>query len=223
MQPIATIHTDFTTKFGIPRQGRIVNEIEGLIVFNKGFRDPLEIEGIDQFSHLWLIWEFSENKESGWKPLVRPPRLGGNKKMGVFATRSPFRPNPIGLTCVQLQGVEYNKELGPLLHVTGPDMVDGTPIYDIKPYIPLYDSIPQATGGFTDTVERKYLEIEDTSDYLEILEPHKKRALSLILREDPRPSYQHDEKRIYGMQFAGYEVKFHVIGSRLVIDSIEKQ
>lgn len=222
MQPIATIHTDFTTKFGIPRQGRIVNEIEGLIVFNKGFRDPLEIEGIDQFSHLWLIWEFSENKESGWKPLVRPPRLGGNKKMGVFATRSPFRPNPIGLTCVQLQGVEYSKELGPLLHVTGPDMVDGTPIFDIKPYIPLYDSIDQAKGGFTDTVERKYLTIKDPFHSLDLLEERKKKALYLILREDPRPSYQNDEKRIYGMQFAGYEVKFHVIGSELLIDSIEQ-
>lgn len=224
--PIAHIRTDFPEKFGIPRQPGVVEELKGRIVFEPEYRNPDMIRGLEEFSHIWLIWEFSENlDETGnarWSPTVRPPRLGGNDRLGVFATRSPFRPNPIGLSVVKIEKISEDKGSGPVIHVLGADMVDGTPIYDIKPYIPYADSIPGAKGGFTDDMEYKTLKVEWNWDNNDIPK-NTKISLEKILSNDPRPHYQNDPDRVYGMSYAGYEVKFKVTGEVLTVLSVTKR
>ncbi|HRG03974.1 MAG TPA: tRNA (N6-threonylcarbamoyladenosine(37)-N6)-methyltransferase TrmO, partial [Paludibacteraceae bacterium] len=202
---IARIRTDFPTKFGIPRQSGLVKELQGRIVFEPEYRNPEAVRGLEDFSHVWLIWEFSESKRDGWSPTVRPPKLGGNIRKGVFATRSPFRPNPIGLSAVKLEKVDIHPELGPVLHVSGADLMDGTPIYDIKPYIPYADCIPDAKGGFTRETDNSLLEVIFPENLLEIIPFEKQKAVMQILAFDPRPSYQEDDERIYGVEFAGFD------------------
>ena len=214
---IAKMHSDFPTKFGIPRQPHLVEQLHAIIVFEPEYRNADALRGLDGFSHLWVIWQFSEAVRSGWSPTVRPPRLGGNTRMGVFATRSPFRPNNLGLSCVKLEGVEMTKDLGPVIHVSGADLMDGTPIFDIKPYIPYADSHPEALGGFTDTAGEFLLEVDFPPALLELL-PEKKRTAAVgVLRHDPRPSYQHKPGRIYGLPFAGFDIRFTVEGERLTV------
>ena len=214
---IAHIKTDFPTKFGIPRQSGLVKELQGRIVFEPEYRNPEAVRGLEDFSHVWLIWEFSESKRDGWSPTVRPPKLGGNIRKGVFATRSPFRPNPIGLSAVKLEKVDIHPELGPVLHVSGADLMDGTPIYDIKPYIPYADCIPDAKGGFTRETDNSLLEVIFPENLLEIIPFEKQKAVMQILAFDPRPSYQEDDERIYGVEFAGFDVRFRVAGKVLKV------
>ncbi len=221
MKIIAHIITDFPTKFGIPRQSGILAELESRIVFEKEFSNPDYIRGIEDFSHLWLLWCFSENGEHKPSPTVRPPRLGGNVRKGVFATRSPFRPNPIGLSCVRLVRVEETSD-GPVLVVTGADLVSGTPIYDIKPYLPHFDSHPEALGGFSDEHFADSLEVKAPSDLLSLFPEKKREALLEILRQDPRPSYHNDEERVYGFPFAGFEIRFRVEKNTCLVLSAEK-
>ena len=219
MKAIAHIHTEFPTKFGIPRQSGIIETLRGTIVFEPEYRNPEAIRGLEGFSHLWLIWEFSEAKRDSWSPTVRPPRLGGNTRMGVFATRSPFRPNPIGLSSVKLEKIELDPKLGPVLHVTGADLMDGTPIYDIKPYIVYTDSHPDAISGFAEKPADSLLEVDFPSDLLEKVTPEKRESLAAVLAHDPRPQYQDDPDRVYGMTFGPYEIRFRVIETTLrVID-----
>lgn len=219
MKVIARIHTEFPTKFGIPRQSGIVESLQGTIVFEPEYRNADAIRGLDAFSHLWLIWEFSEAKRDSWSPTVRPPRLGGNTRMGVFATRSPFRPNPIGLSSVKLEKIELDPKLGPVLHVTGADLMDGTPIYDIKPYIVYTDSHPDAISGFAEKPADSLLEVDFPSDLLEKVAPEKQESLAAVLTHDPRPQYQDDPDRVYGMTFGPYEIRFRVVETTLrVID-----
>lgn len=220
---IARIHTDFPTKFGIPRQSGLVDELKAEIVFEPEYRNPDALRGIEEFSHIWLIWEFSEAVRETWSPTVRPPRLGGNKRVGVFATRSPFRPNAIGLSSVRLDSVELHTERGPVLHVSGADLMDGTPIYDIKPYLPFADSHPEATGSFTDRTKEYGLQVEIPEPIEQMVEKNKRSALRAVLAHDPRPSYQNDPERIYGMEFAGYEVRFRVCEETLYVTEIEKK
>ena len=215
---IARIHSDFPTKFGIPRQSALVPELKSRIVFEPEYRDENALRGIEQFTHLWLIWNFSESK--GWSPTVRPPRLGGNTRLGVFATRSPFRPNPIGLSVVRLEGVERDPKLGPVLVVSGADLLDGTPILDIKPYIPYADSHPEASGGFTEQTVNHHLNVDFPEELLQRVPPEKRAALTGVLAQDPRPSYQDDPSRIYGFPFAGMEVRFRVEGEQLTVVDI---
>ena len=210
MRPVARIRSDFPEKFGIPRQSGVVESLEAKIVFEPEFRVMDAVRGLEDFSHIWLIWEFSEAVRDTWSPTVRPPRLGGNVRMGVFATRSPFRPNPIGLSCVKLLKVEQDETLGPVLTVAGADLMDGTPIYDIKPYIPYADCHPDAKGGFTTNVEMKPLTVDFPAELLEKVPQGKRDALIGVLEQDPRPRYQKDPGRIYGLSFAGLEVKFSV-------------
>ena len=214
---IASIRTDFPTKFGIPRQSGLVKELQARIVFEPEYRNPEAVRGLEDFSHVWLIWEFSEAKRDGWSPTVRPPKLGGNIRKGVFATRSPFRPNPIGLSAVKLEQVEFHKELGPVLHVSGADLMDGTPIYDIKPYIPFADCIPDAKGGFTEETDNILLEVYFPEELLNFIPNEKQKALLQVLALDPRPSYQEDEERIYGLEFAGFDIRFRVAGKVLKV------
>ena len=225
IRPIAYIHTDFPEKFGVPRQSGLAKTLRGRIVLEKEFRNPDALRGLEGFSHLWLIWEFSANKRTAgeWQPTVRPPRLGGNAHMGVFATRSPFRPNPLGLSCVRLAGIELDTPDGPVLHVTGADLMDGTPIYDIKPYIRYADARPEAICGYVDELEERALKVvlpgeladrvEDTSVIPSLIE---------TLRLDPRPSYHDDPEREYGMSFAGYNVRFKVADVILTVTDIYK-
>ncbi len=221
---IARIHTDFPTKFGIPRQSGLIHDLKAEIVFEPEYRNPDALRGIEEFSHIWLLWEFSEAVRDEWSPTVRPPRLGGNKRMGVFATRSPFRPNAVGLSSVRLESVELHTDRGPILHVSGADLMDGTPIYDIKPYLAFADSHPEATGGFADRTKEYALEVEISGEIIQKVNPNKREALKAVLAHDPRPSYQNDPERVYGMEFAGYEVKFRVAeGVLSVIDIIENQ
>lgn len=220
MKIIAHIHTDFTTKFGIPRQSGIVEDLEATIVFLPQYRNPSAFRGMDGFSHLWLIWEFSEAKRDTWSATVHPPRLGGNRRMGVFATRSPFRPNPIGLSCVKLLRVEQHPELGPVLHVCGADLMDGTPIYDVKPYLPYADCRPEATGGFADPVKDYQLEVIFPEEWLSYIPESKQKALRAVLAQDPRPAYQNDPERIYGFEFAGFDVRFRVKDGVLTVCEI---
>ena len=219
---IARIHTDFPTKFGIPRQSGLIDELKAEIVFEPAYRNPDALRGIEEFSHIWLIWEFSEAQRESWSPTVRPPRLGGNKRIGVFATRSPFRPNALGLSSVHLESVELNTDRGPVLHVSGADLMDGTPIYDIKPYLAFADSHPEATGSYTDQTKEYGLTVKIPKELEEIVEKEKRPALRAVLAQDPRPSYQNDPERIYGMEFAGYEVKFKVCCENLTVVAIEK-
>ena len=223
MKIIARIHSEFKEKFGIPRQSGLVPQTRARIVFEPEYRVADALRGIEGYSHLWLIWSFSKAERDTWSPTVRPPRLGGNTRMGVFATRSPFRPNPIGLSCVTLEGVELDAPDGPALIVGGADLLDGTPIYDIKPYLPYVDSHPDARGGFGSEKAGYALEVEIAQDILEQINPQKREALVGILREDPRPSYQNDPDRIYGVNYAGMNVKFTVAQGVLTVRSIEKE
>ena len=220
MKPIAYIKTDFGTKFGIPRQSGLVSGLRGEIRFLPEYSRPEAFRGLDGFSHIWVIWEFSEAKREKWSPTVRPPRLGGNKRIGVFATRSPFRPNPIGLSSVRLERVELTAELGPVLHVRGADLVDGTPIFDIKPYIPYGDSHPDAVGGFASAPAGETLTVVIPPALLEKVPEHRREALRGVLAHDPRPHYQDDPDRVYGFTFAGMEVRFSVAGTVLTVREI---
>ncbi len=210
MQVVARIHTDFKTKFGIPRQSGLVQALQAKIIFEEPYRDPNAVRGIEDFSHLWLIWQFSEAVRKGWSPTVKPPRLGGNTRMGVFATRSPFRPSPVGLSCVRLERVELDPELGPVLHVSGADLMDGTPILDIKPYVPYADSHPDASEGFTSQNRDYQLKVEFPEVLLHKIPADRRDGLLGVLAQDPRPSYQDDPERSYGMTFAGFDVRFRV-------------
>ena len=221
IQVIAHIRSDFQTKFGIPRQSGLVPELRARIVFEPEFRIPEAVRGLEGFSYIWLIWQFSQSVREGWSPTVRPPRLGDNERRGVFATRSPFRPNPLGLSSVRLEKVELDRELGPVLYVSGADLLDGTPIYDIKPYAPYADAHPEALGGFTDQVERRRLKVECPPALLAAVPEEKRPALLGVLAEDPRPAYQADPERVYGMAFARLEVKFTVSGDTLTVLAVE--
>ena len=220
MKIIAHIHTDFPTKFGIPRQSGLVEDLKSYVVFEPEYRDENALRGIEQFSHLWLIWQFSEAVREDWSPTVRPPRLGGNTRIGVFATRSPFRPNAIGLSSVKLEGVSRDPKLGPILHLSCADLMDGTPILDIKPYIPFSDSHPQASGGYTEQTIAHRLAVDFPHALLERVPEDKRRALTGVLEQDPRPSYQDDPGRIYGFAFAGMEIRFRVEGEKLTVTDI---
>lgn len=217
MQVVARIHTDFKTKFGIPRQSGLVQALQAKIIFEEPYRDPNAVRGIEDFSHLWLIWQFSEAVRKGWSPTVKPPRLGGNTRMGVFATRSPFRPSPVGLSCVRLERVELDPELGPVLHVSGADLMDGTPILDIKPYVPYADSHPDASEGFTSQNRDYQLKVEFPEVLLHKIPADRCDGLLGVLAQDPRPSYQDDPERNYGMTFAGFDVRFRVQGDILTV------
>ena len=222
--PIAHMHSDFSTKFGIPRQSGLVDALRSTIVFTEEFRNEEALRGITEYSHLWLIWQFSEAVRRGWSPTVRPPRLGGNTRMGVFATRSPFRPNNLGLSCVRLIGTEKTAEHGTVLHVAGADLMDGTPIFDIKPYIPYSDSYPDAVGGFTDHAKDFLLTVDFPAQLLQLLPQDKQAAAMGVLSHDPRPSYQKDPQRIYGLSFAGFDIRFSVTGETLTVhDVIRKE
>lgn len=223
IKPIAHIYTDFPEKFGIPRQSGLAKSLRGRIVFEPEYRDPEALRGLDGFSHIWLIWEFSANRATNpWQPVVRPPRLGGNSAMGVFATRSPFRPNPLGLSCVKLDSVELSTPDGPVINVLGADLMDGTPIYDIKPYIRYADSRPEAVCGYVDALEERSLKVVVPSELSEKI-ADKTIIPSLIetLRLDPRPSYHNDPERVYGLYFSGYNVRFKVVEAVLTVTDIE--
>ncbi len=222
MKPIAHIRSDFSTKFGIPRQSGLIAELKGEIIFEPEYRNPEALRGLDHFSHIWLIWEFSASKREKFSPTVRPPRLGGNRRMGVFATRSPFRPNPIGLSAVRLEQIDWQTDAGPVLYVSGADLMNGTPILDIKPYIAYSDCHADATGGFTTNVARSRLEVMISSEWLQRIAPEKHQTLREVLASDPRPSYQDDPNRIYGLAFAGLDVRFTVSDNVLtVVEVIE--
>lgn len=222
MEPIAVIRSDFPTKFGIPRQSGIVKELRADIIFSPQYRNADALRGLEGFTHLWIIWEFSEAKRSTWSPTVRPPRLGGNTRMGVFATRSPFRPNPIGLSCVRVEGIDLDTPDGPVIHVSGADLMSGTPIYDIKPYIPYTDSHPDAKAGFTDAVEFSTLTVVMPQELQKKMPAGKVASLIGILEQDPRPHYQEDPDRIYGFSFAGFEVHFRVEGKTLFVTGVDR-
>ncbi len=220
LRPIAHIRTGFPEKFGIPRQSGVVRELRGRVVFGPEFRAREAFRGIEGFSHLWLLWGFSKNPPGKWSPTVRPPRLGGNRRVGVFASRSPFRPNPLGLSCVELCGVDYEGPEGPVLLVKGADMADGTPIYDVKPYLPGADSIEGARGGFTDQEPWEPLEVDCPPELLNKVPPGDREALLAVLAADPRPHYHRDPERVYGMGFAGVQVRFTVGEGRVRVVEI---
>lgn len=209
MEIIAHIETAFGSKFGVPRQAGLVPQLPARIVFTPAYRNPDALRGIEGFSHLWLLWDFSEVKKTDWSPTVRPPRLGGNTRMGVFATRSPYRPNPIGLSCVKLERVQWDSPEGAVLHISGADLMSGTPIYDIKPYLPYADCRPQATGGFSDLQEQP-LQVEIPEALLQRVSPALREGLTAVLAADPRPRYQQDAERTYGMAFGGCNIRFRV-------------
>ncbi len=217
---IATIHTDLAGKFGLPRQGGLVPELTGRIVFGKEYRVPEALRGLEGWTHIWLIWGFSENEGAGWSPTVRPPRLGGNKRVGVFASRSPFRPNPIGLTLVRLIAIDSESEDGPALIVGGVDMKDGSPIYDIKPYNPEFECVPDAERSFLKTTDWKELTVSDPQDMLSLVPEDKRGALVSLLKLDPRPHYQDDPEREYAFEYAGLNVRFCVKDGTLTITDI---
>ncbi len=221
MKIIAHIHNDFTAKFGIPRQSGLVEEVRSRIVFTPEYRNPDALRGLEGYSHLWLIWQFSEAKAEEWSPTVRPPRLGGNKRMGVFATRSPYRPNPIGLSSVKLLEIQLNTPEGPVLTVGGADLLDGTPLYDIKPYLAYTDAHPEALGGFAFQPGEGTVQVECDAALLEKLPQKKQAGLLALLREDPRPGYQEDPERIYGMEYAGFDIRFTVANGILKVIEIK--
>lgn len=221
LHPIAVIHTDLTSKFGVPRQAGLAENLTGTVVFEKEYRDLQAFRGLEGFSHLWLIWGFSENETGKWSPTVRPPRLGGNERMGVFATRSPFRPNPLGLSAVKIKKLRNTAEYGPVIDVAGADLTDGTPIYDIKPYIAYADSIPDAKSGFA-SAKSAEIPVIFPEKLKGILPADKELALEEILAQDPRPHYQNDTERIYGFPYAGYEVRFRYTGDALELKDLEK-
>lgn len=221
MKIIARIRTELPEKFGVPRQSGLVPQLRGRVIFEPEYRNPDAVRGLEDFSHIWLIWQFSRAVREGWSPTVRPPRLGGNRRMGVFATRSPFRPNALGPSSVRLDRVELDPALGPVLHVSGADLMDGTPIFDIKPYLPYTDSHPQATGGFTDGLAHEPLTVECSPALLEHIPADSREGLLGVLAGDPRPRYQEDPQRVYGLSFAGRNVKFTVDGDRLTVIAVE--
>lgn len=219
---IAHIFTDYNEKFGIPRQSGLANEVQGIIKFEPEFRYPESVRGLEGFSHLWLIWEFSENRGKEWSPTVRPPRLGGNTRMGVFATRSPFRPNPIGLSCVEIVEVQTETEDGPIIILKGPDLLNGTPILDIKPYIRYSDCREEAQDGFLNQAADLKLHVIINEDVHEKLGEDLCKKVADVLSNDPRPSYQEDSERIYGMNFSGYNIRFKINGKELTVIEAEK-
>ena len=214
---IAHIRSDFPTKFGIPRQSGLADALRATVVFEPEYRNPDALRGLEGFSHIWLLWQFSEAMREGWPPTVRPPRLGGNKRMGVFATRSPFRPNAIGLSSVRLEGIRLHTAEGPVLYVSGADLMDGSPIYDIKPYLPYTDSHPDAAGGFALQRKEGALSVDFPDALLERVEPGLRAGLLQVLAQDPRPGYQDAPDRVYKLEFAGYEVWFTVEAARLTV------
>ena len=220
MRPIARIHSDFSTKFGVPRQSGLVDSLEATVVFEPEFRNPNALRGLEGFSHIWLVWVFDQAIRKEWSPTVRPPRLGGNTRVGVFATRSPFRPNPIALSCVKLAGMEETADSGTVLRILGADLMDGTPILDIKPYIPYADSHPEALGGFAAVPAGETLEVIIPPELLKKVPENRREALRGVLAQDPRPHYQEDPDRVYGFGFAGMEVKFSVNRKRLTVRDI---
>lgn len=220
LKQVAHICSPFPTKFGIPRQSGLVDALRATVVFEPEFRNADALRGLEGFSHLWLIWEFSAARRDGWSPTVRPPRLGGNARMGVFATRSPFRPNPLGLSCVRLEEIRQDAAHGTVLDVSGADLMDGTPIYDIKPYLPYADCKPEAVGGFAASGEGRLLTVQADEALLGGIPARTRAALLGVLAHDPRPSYQNDPARIYGMAFGGYEVRFSVDGETLTVRSV---
>ncbi len=221
MKAIAQICSPFPEKFGIPRQSGLVEELEAQVVFAPEYRDPEAVRGLEEFSHIWLLWEFSQTKREDWSPTVRPPRLGGTRRLGVFATRSPYRPNPIGLSCVRLERVEPSTPRGPILHVRGADLMDATPIYDIKPYLPYADCHPEAVGGFAARRPEGRLEVHIPAPWLERIAPEDLPALQGVLAQDPRPAYHHDPQRVYGLTFHGLQVRFQVDGQILTVCAVE--
>lgn len=223
MKIIAHIHNGFTTKFGVPRQSGLVKEVRSTVVFEPEYRNPDALRGLDGYSHLWLLWKFHKAQKEEWSPTVRPPRLGGNTRMGVFATRSPFRPNPIGLSCVKLEGIEESPDMGYVLHVSGADLMDGTPIYDIKPYLPYVDSIPDAVGGFGALHTDDHVEVIFPQEHLAKVPSKLHKELIGVLRQDPRPAYQHDPERVYGLEYAGMDVRFRVNSGILTVCEVEKR
>ncbi|MBR4858111.1 MAG: tRNA (N6-threonylcarbamoyladenosine(37)-N6)-methyltransferase TrmO [Clostridia bacterium] len=222
MKIIAHIHTDFTSKFGIPRQSGLVDELEATIIFEPKYRIPEALRGIEEYSHIWLLWQFSECVDKEWSPTVRPPRLGGNKRMGVFATRSPFRPNPVGLSSVKLLGAEKTEKYGVVLRVAGADLLDGTPIYDIKPYLPYVDSRPEASNGFALDEKEGRLTVEIPHGIIDVIPENKRNALKAVLAQDPRPGYQNEPDRVYGIDFAGFNIRFIVDENILAVVSAEQ-
>ncbi len=221
MKPIARIYTDFPDKFGIPRQSGIVKELKGRVVFEPPYRDFRAVKELNEYSHIWLLWVFSRSEREEWSPTVRPPRLGGNARVGVFATRSPYRPNPIGMSAVKLERVVVDEDLGPVLEVSGIDIVDGTPILDIKPYLSFADSYPGAVCGFADRLYGRSLKVIIPDSILKTIPEDLIAPLRGLLAEDPRPSYQNDPERVYGFAFSKYEVKFKVDGYVLTVISVE--
>lgn len=217
MKIIAHIHTDFPEKFGVPRQSGLVKELQGTIIFEPEYRNPSALRGLEEFSHIWLLWKFSQSRKEGWSATVKPPRLGGKRRVGVFATRSPFRPNDIGLSCVRLEKIEADKNFGSILHVSGADLIDQTPIYDIKPYIPFTDCHPEAKEGYTRQTQSHRLEVDFPESLLTQYPKEKRMAVLGVLAQDPRPAYVQDPERIYGVTFAGFDVKFRVNGDKLVV------
>lgn len=222
IEPVARMRSDFATKFGIPRQSGLVADLRSTIVFEPKYRNPEALRGIEGYDYLWLIWQFSEAVREEWSPTVRPPRLGGNARMGVFATRSPFRPNSLGLSCVRLLEVEHTQEFGTVLHVGGADLMDGTPIFDVKPYVPYADSHPDAKGGFTDGAGEYLLQVDFPQTLLKKLPEEKRSAAVGVLSHDPRPSYQRKPGRVYGLNFAGWDIRFTVDGDILTVVDILK-
>ena len=222
MKIIGYIHTDFPTKFGIPRQSGLVEELKATITFEPEYRNPEAFRGLEEFSHIWLLWKFSKSEKKNWSATVKPPRLGGKKRMGVFATRSPYRPNDIGLSSVKLEKIEFDEKMGPVLTVAGADLMDGTPIYDIKPYIAYADSHPEASEGFAGTVKEKELAVEFPEELLRIYPEEKRKAIVAVLKQDPRPAYDTDETRVYGVEFAGFDVRFTIEGKCLKVKELVK-
>ncbi len=222
LKVIAHIHTDFREKFGLPRQSGLIPQLRGKIVFEPEYRSAEALRGLEGFSHIWLIWEFSSARREGWSPTVRPPRLGGNVRKGVFATRSPYRPNPLGLSCVRLEKIETEGSEGPVLYVSGVDMTDGTPVYDIKPYLPFADSVPEAAGGFTDEVRDKDIAVDIPAEKAAQLSGEELALLTAVLAHDPRPGYQEDRERIYGLDVADIRVRFRVEDGRAVVTEISR-
>lgn len=218
---IGKIYTDFPDKFGIPRQSGLIESLEARIIFEPEFRVPVAFRGLEGFSHIWLLWGFSETEKKRWYPTVRPPRLGGNRRMGVFATRSPFRPNAVGLSCVRLDHIEFGTKDGPVLHVLGADLMDQTPIYDIKPYLPITDCRQEAESGFAEQTREYSLQVEFPEELLANIEERHRESLISILSHDPRPSYQKDAERVYGMRFADYEIRFTVSEGILTVRQAE--
>lgn len=220
IEPIAYMRSDFPTKFGIPRQSGLAKSLRSTIVFEPKYRNPEALRGLEGFSHLWIIWQFSEAVRNDWSPTVRPPRLGGNTRMGVFATRSPFRPNSLGLSCVEIVELEQTEDNGTVIHVAGADLMDQTPIFDIKPYVPYSDAHPDARGGFTTNADDFLLQISFPEDLLNKIPKDKQQALTEVLSHDPRPSYQGDSDRVYGLSFAGFDIHFFVSNGTLYVKEV---